>query len=253
MTGLDPSKDTILSVACILTNSELEPLESDGYSAFIYHTPQQLSHMSEWCIKTHGDSGLTQACASSSTSPGEAAEQLLNYVKHFIPEPRRALLAGNSIHADRAFLMVEPWNCILEHLHYRLFDVSAMKEMVRRWGKEQVLMAAPRKELRHTAREDVLESVQEAQYYRTLIQGLQFAPTKTGGRPNVPFASDGDIDSFGVQPAPITGKHAPSSRQPVIPGSMTKQGQEALDMLRNNGTFQGDIRGHEQGFRTDVP
>ncbi|KAJ9615120.1 Phosphatidylinositol 3,4,5-trisphosphate-dependent Rac exchanger 2 protein [Cladophialophora chaetospira] len=228
MTGLNPSVDTILSISCILTNSDLAPLDSEGFNAVIHHTPQQLSQMSEWCIKTHGDSGLTQECTSSSTSAAEAAEQLLNYIKHFIPEPRRALLAGNSIHADRSFLMVEPWDRILEHLHYRLFDVSAMKEMVRRWGSDQVLMAAPRKELRHTAREDVLESIQEAQYYKTLIEGLSFVPTNLGNL-------------------------APLPAQPVILGSPTKQQQEALDMLRNNGTKTGDIGTRGDGFRTDVP
>ncbi len=244
MTGLDPSKDTILSISCILTNSDLAPLDIEGFNAVIHHTPEQLSQMSEWCIKTHGETGLTQECASSSTSAIVAAEQLLNYIKHFIPDPRRALLAGNSIHADRAFLMIEPWNQILEHLHYRLFDVSAMKEMVRRWGSEQLLMAAPRKELRHTAREDVLESIQEAQYYRSLIEALAFSPTNVATMPE-------NGGSFQPGQPPNTSKSLPAL--PVMPGSTTKQGQEALDIWQNNGTRTGDVGALDQGFRTDVP
>jgi len=252
MTGLDPSKDTILSISCILTNSDLAPLDS-GFNAVTYHAQDQLSQMSEWCIKTHGESGLTQQCLTSTTTATVAAEQLLDYITHFIPEPCRALLAGNSIHADRGFLMVPPWNSILEHLHYRLFDVSAMKEMVRRWASDQVLMAAPRKELRHTARDDVLESLQEAQYYRTLIQGLTFAPANLDSLRMIASPQNG-INPLVVRPVvPVAGIFAPLPTQPVIPGSMTKQGQEALDMLRNNGTRIGDVGALDQGFRTDVP
>ncbi|OAL34049.1 ATP-dependent Clp protease ATP-binding protein subunit ClpB [Fonsecaea nubica] len=161
-----------MSIACIITTADLAPLDTEGFEAVIFHTPEQLSRMSEWCVETHGNSGLTQACLVSSTSAEEAATKLLAYIKHYIPEPGRALLAGNSIHADRAFLAIPPWNVILQHLHYRLFDVSAMKEMVRRWASDSVLMAAPRKELKHTARADVLESIQEAQYYKRLIEGM---------------------------------------------------------------------------------
>ncbi|EXJ67298.1 uncharacterized protein A1O5_09311 [Cladophialophora psammophila CBS 110553] len=172
MTGLNPAKDTIMSISCIITTADLHPLDPEGFDAVIFHTPEQLSKMSEWCVKTHGESGLTQECLTSSIGAETAANRLLAYIKHYVPEPGRALLAGNSIHADRAFLAVPPWNVILEHLHYRLFDVSAMKEMVRRWASESVLMAAPRKELRHTARADVLESIQEAQYYKYLIERM---------------------------------------------------------------------------------
>ncbi|KIW65829.1 hypothetical protein PV04_08050 [Phialophora macrospora] len=246
MTGLDPSKDTILSISCILTTSDLTPIDPEGFNAVIHHTSEELAQMSEWCIKTHGDSGLTQECLASSTTATVAAAQLLSYVKHYIPEPRRALLAGNSIHADRAFLMVPPWNIILEHLHYRLFDVSATKEMVRRWASEQVLVAAPRKELRHTAREDVLESIQEAQYYKALIERI--APIPSG--PPVYAAAAGS--NVYVNSVPPSATSMPIYVQPVMAG-LGKQGQEALDMLRNNGTTTGDVGTPDRGFRTDIP
>lgn len=172
MTGLDPQTDTILSIACILTTSDLQPLDLDGFEAVIQHTPAQLSGMSEWCVRTHGATGLTQRCLDSTTTAQVAADALLAYIKHYIPEQGRALLAGNSIHADKAFLTVPPWNVVLQHLHYRLFDVSAMKEMVRRWASPEVLKHAPVKQLRHSAREDVWESIEEARYYKSLVEGM---------------------------------------------------------------------------------
>ncbi|OCT46912.1 putative oligoribonuclease [Cladophialophora carrionii] len=261
MTGLNPSKDTILSISCILTTSDLFPLDPEGFNAVIYHTPEELAQMSEWCIKTHGDSGLTQECLSSSITANVASTQLLSYIKHYIPEPRRALLAGNSIHADRAFLMVPPWDIVLEHLHYRLFDVSAMKEMVRRWASDQVLMAAPRKELRHTAREDVLESIQEAQFYKALIERVAPVPVPFG----LSAAATGDgenVDANGrtIMP-PLSAASMPSYPPPSMMlggGVGTKhgqgQGQEAPGtLLRNNGTRTGDVGTLDPGFRTDIP
>jgi oligoribonuclease len=237
MTGLNSSTDTILSISCILTDSHLQFLDREGFDAVISHTKAQLDSMSQWCIDTHGKSGLTQACLSSKTTAETAATELLAYVKKFIPDPRRALLAGNSIHADRSFLAKKPWNVILEHLHYRLFDVSAMKEMMRRWAPDHVLEQAPRKALKHTAREDVEESITEAKYYMSLIRG--FAPshpeTTLLGRASAMLGIDGADDG---------GK-------PLALG--TKQGQEAYDMIRNNGNKMGDAGEDNEGFRTDVP
>jgi len=254
MTGLDTSRDTILSISCILTTSNLEPLDSAGFNAVIHHSAEQLSAMSEWCIQTHGASGLTQECLSSSTSAETAASQLLRYIQHFIPEPRRALLAGNRIHADRAFLMLQPWIPILEHLHYRLFDVSAMKEMVRRWAGEEVLMAAPRKELRHTAREDVLESIQEAQYYKGLIGGMALTTNRSSPVSAHPTAPPIDrFNAFDGTAAvlPTTG-FPPSFYQPVMPRLGSREGHRDLDKSRQNGIRIGDVGTLDPGFRTDI-
>jgi oligoribonuclease len=249
MTGLDPSRDTILSVSCILTNSNLEPLDSQGFNAVIHHTQDQLSKMSEWCVKTHGQSGLTLQCLSSTTDADTAASELLGYIQHFIPEPRRALLAGNSIHADRSFLMLPPWNTILNHLHYRLFDVSAMKEMVRRWASEEVLLAAPRKELKHTAREDVLESIQEAQYYKTLIERMHPGYEVRSRYPPAAMGSFHPPDGSSVATKVPKIGHGP----PSVPDGTTEPGQQLLNMLRNNSTKTGDGGTIDEGFRTDVP
>ncbi len=84
-------------------------------------------------------------------------------------------MAGNSIHADRAFLAHPPWAVVLAHLHYRIFDVSSIKEAVRRWAPEAVLEGVPRKALRHEARADMEESIEEARYYMGVLKGMENA------------------------------------------------------------------------------
>ncbi|RMD40530.1 hypothetical protein DV735_g4615, partial [Chaetothyriales sp. CBS 134920] len=183
MTGLDATADTILSLSCFITTAQLDLVEPDGYHCVIHHTESQLAAMSDWCIHHHGASGLTRQCLASATTADAAAAELLAYIQTHIPQPRRALLAGNSIHADRMFLAARhrrvssPWQPVLDHLHYRLFDVSAAKEMVRRWCAADVLRAVPRKQLRHTAREDVLESIDEARFYMALLRRVALPET----------------------------------------------------------------------------
>lgn len=80
-----------------------------------------------------GESGLTEAVLSSTVTPGQAAEGLLAYIQKHIPERGAAILAGNSVHADQAFLRKEPYKKVLDHLHYRILDVSSIKEATRRW------------------------------------------------------------------------------------------------------------------------
>jgi len=169
MTGLNPSTDTILSLSCFVTDASLNLLDPHGFDAVIHHSESTIENMSAWCVEQHGRSGLSQACLDSTTSAEQAASDLLAYIKKHVGTPRTALLAGNSIHADKMFLMKPPWNVVLEFLHYRLFDVSAIKEAVRRWAPETVLNGVPKKELKHTAREDVLESIEEARYYQSFF------------------------------------------------------------------------------------
>lgn len=84
-------------------------------------------------IVADGDSGLTAAVIESTVTPQQAADGLLAYVQKYIPQKGTALLAGNSVHADRAFLRKAPYNKVLDHLHYRILDVSSIKEAARRW------------------------------------------------------------------------------------------------------------------------
>ena len=199
MTGLDPTNDTILSIACYLTTAQLDLIHPKPFTATIYHDPANspsLANMSAWCQETHGRSGLSEAVknpplpvsgdseptsqdiasektkkTSSTLTAHQAATALHVYITTHIPTSRIALLAGNSIHADRSFLLKEPWSLVLSHLHpYRLLDVSALKEAARRWlCDEDLLRNTPAKRGLHEAEADVWESIEEARYYRKVI------------------------------------------------------------------------------------
>jgi oligoribonuclease (3'-5' exoribonuclease) len=171
MTGLDPETDRILQICCFVTDAQLQLLEPSGFETIIHHPQSTLDAMSQWCIDTHGRSGLTSAVLASSTTASAAAAELLSYIKKFVPEPRTALLAGNSVHADRAFLSKGPYAPVLEWLHYRILDVSTIKEAVRRWGSEELLKDVPPKRERHLAKDDILESIEEMRYYRNRLFG----------------------------------------------------------------------------------
>lgn len=180
MTGLDPDKEEILEIYCILTTGGLEIIEEEGFHAIIHWPSSRLDQMDEWCTNTHAKSGLTTAVLSSTTTPEEAASQLYDYIIKHIPEKRRALLAGNTVHADRAFLRREPYAKVTEHLHYRILDVSAIKEAARRWSAPRVTKKAPSKKGLHKARDDILESIEEARYYRDTIFRLTFDEAPKG-------------------------------------------------------------------------
>ncbi|GIZ38521.1 hypothetical protein CKM354_000193700 [Cercospora kikuchii] len=172
MTGLNKDKDTIMSLACYITDYELNLLDDTGYEAVIHHTKEQLDQMGEWCTDHHGSSGLTQQCLDSTTTAEQASEELLAYIKKYCPERKKALLAGNTVHADKVFLSQEPWNPVVRHLHHRIFDVSAIKEAARRFAPEEVLKKSPWKAGKHMAKEDILESIEEARWQRDTF----FAP-----------------------------------------------------------------------------
>ncbi|RAK72781.1 oligoribonuclease [Aspergillus fijiensis CBS 313.89] len=166
MTGLDPETDQILQICCYITDADLKLLEPQGFETVIHQSPATLASMNEWCIETHGRTGLTAAVQASTVSAESAAAALLEYIHRYVPQPRTGLLAGNSVHADKAFLAKGPYRSVLEWLHYRIVDVSALKEMARRWGSDELLAAVPAKKEVHLAREDILESIAEMRFYR---------------------------------------------------------------------------------------
>lgn len=86
-----------------------------------------------------------------------------------MPEPKRALLAGNSVHADKAFLSKGPYKKVIDHLSYRILDVSTLKEAAKRWSNLEVLVGVPKKKVLHEAKADILESIEEARYYKETI------------------------------------------------------------------------------------
>ncbi|KAI6809937.1 ribonuclease H-like protein [Hortaea werneckii] len=166
MTGLDLSKDTIMSLACFITDAQLNLLDETGYECVLQHSQEQLDAMGEWCQSHHGASGLTQACLNSTTTAETAATELLEYIQRFIPDRKQGLLAGNTVHADKTFLVQEPWRKVIRHLHHRILDVSAIKEAARRWAPDDALKKSPQKKGKHEAKADILESIEEARYYR---------------------------------------------------------------------------------------
>lgn len=168
MTGLSPDTDVIIEIFCLVTDDQLEFLDEDGWGTVVHQPKERMDLMDEWCTRTHGESGLTAAVINSIVTPEEAASGLLDYIKRHVPEKETALLAGNSVHADQAFLRKEPYKKALDYLHYRIFDVSSIKEAARRWCPD-VASGVPRKKGLHKAKQDIIESIEEARYYRSTI------------------------------------------------------------------------------------
>lgn len=168
MTGLDPDSDAIIEIFCLITNDQLELVDEAGWGTVVHQPKACMDLMDEWCTRVHGESGLTAAVIKSTVTPEQAAGGLLAYIQSHVPVRRVALLAGNSVHADRAFLRKGPYSKILDYLHYRILDVSTIKEAAKRWCPETAL-SAPAKRGLHTAKEDILESIAEARYYKSAI------------------------------------------------------------------------------------
>ncbi|KAI1159141.1 mitochondrial putative Oligoribonuclease [Nemania serpens] len=170
MTGLDPDSEEIIEIFCVITTGTLDVIDEQGWGTVVHQTKERMDMMDDWCTRTHAQSGLTASVIASTVTPEQAAEELLAYIKKYVPEKKKALLAGNSVHADRAFLRKEPYKKAAQHLHHRLMDVSTIKEAARRWCPE-VIKNAPSKQGLHQAKEDILESIAEARYYKDAIFG----------------------------------------------------------------------------------
>jgi oligoribonuclease len=166
MTGLNPETDQILQICCFITDAQLNFLDPNGLEVVIHHPQSTLDTMSQWCIETHGRSGLISAVLASTTSASAAATELLTYIQKYVPDPCTGLLAGNSVHADKAFLSKGPYARVLRWLHYRILDVSSFKEAAVRWGSEELLDDVPPKRQVHLARDDILESIEEMKFYK---------------------------------------------------------------------------------------
>ncbi|XP_016853624.2 oligoribonuclease, mitochondrial isoform X1 [Anolis carolinensis] len=165
MTGLDIERDHILEMACLVTDADLN-LVAEGPNLIIHQPDEVLEGMSEWCKEHHGKSGLTRAVRESAVSLCEAELEFLSFVRQQTP-PGLCPLAGNSVHADRRFLE-KHMPQFLRHLHYRIVDVSTVKELCRRWFPEEYA-SAPRKAASHRALEDIKESIKELQFYRKAV------------------------------------------------------------------------------------
>lgn len=166
MTGLDLTEDALVEVAVIITDAQLN-LVDDGIDLIITPRPGALEHMNDFVRDMHTTSGLLDAIETEGVSLEQAQELVLAYITERVPEPRKGLLAGNSIGTDKMFLEKEMPN-VMEHLHYRVIDVSSIKELAKRWYP-RTFYQAPAKHGGHRALADIRESIQELRYYRKVL------------------------------------------------------------------------------------
>jgi oligoribonuclease len=189
MTGLDLVRDKLVEVAVLITDSELNVLDP-GLDLVISVPDADLDGMDDVVAEMHAKSGLTDAVRASSLSLAEAEQRLLGYVKRFVPERRTAPLCGNSIGTDRGFLSRDMPE-LDDHLHYRMVDVSSLKELARRWFP-RVYFAQPPKGLAHRALADIIESVRELAYYRKTL----FVPDPGPNSDDAQAAAGEVVDAF---------------------------------------------------------
>jgi oligoribonuclease len=179
MTGLDATSDVLVEIAVVVTDAELNLLD-DGLDIVIATDPAKLEDMDEVVLEMHTASGLLTAIAAATTTLEQAEEQVLEYVKRWVPERRKAPLCGNSIATDRTFI-ARYMPKLDDHLHYRMVDVSSIKELARRWYPK-AYYNAPAKHGGHRALADIVESVTELRYYRAAILVPQPGPDTTAAK-----------------------------------------------------------------------
>jgi oligoribonuclease len=166
MTGLDTERHTIVEIAVLVTDSELE-LVDEGVDLVVHASPEALAEMDDYVRKMHTKSGLLPAIETSTLTLERAGDQVLRYLAAHLPGPGTAPLCGNSIGVDRRFLdryLAE----VDRYLHYRSIDVSSIKELCRRWYPD-VYKKRPDKKETHRALDDIRESIEELRYYRQAV------------------------------------------------------------------------------------
>jgi oligoribonuclease len=173
MTGLDVEKDSLVEIAVLITDSELNILDEAGLSVVIKPRPDSLAQMGEYVTQMHKESGLL-SLLDDGLVLADAEQKILDYVKGFAPEARTAPLAGNSIGTDRMFLN-RYMPKLDSHLHYRNIDVSSVKELTKRWFPK-VYFQLPKKSGGHRALADIRESIAELRYYRQTVFVSQPGP-----------------------------------------------------------------------------
>lgn len=167
MTGLDPEFCHIIEIATIITDSELN-IVAEGPNLVVHQSEQIMNSMDEWCTTQHGKSGLTQRVLDSDISLADAEKLTLEFMAQWT-EKGASPLCGNSIWQDRRFLikfmpLIDNW------CHYRLIDVSTLKELGNRWKAD--LSQAPKKSGSHLALADIRESIEELRFYRRSLMKI---------------------------------------------------------------------------------
>ncbi|MDG4779504.1 oligoribonuclease [Micromonospora sp. WMMD961] len=166
MTGLDLGRDKLIEVAALVTDPDLNVL-GDGVDVVIHADEAALEAMPEIVQTMHAKSGLTDEVRRSPVTLAEAEDRVMDYVTSFVRDPRTAPLCGNSIATDRGFI-ARDMPRLDAHLHYRMIDVSSIKELCRRWYP-RVYFGQPQKGLAHRALADIRESIRELEYYRRTL------------------------------------------------------------------------------------
>lgn len=165
MTGLDLERDALIEVAVLVTDSELSIL-GEGVDVVIACDDHALESMPDVVREMHTASGLLDELATGVTMQ-QAQDSVLSYVRQHVPDPRKAPLAGNTVGTDRGFLARDMPD-LEQHLHYRIIDVSSVKELSRRWFP-RAYYNAPKKSGGHRALADIRESINELRYYRQAV------------------------------------------------------------------------------------
>jgi oligoribonuclease len=164
MTGLDPETCVVMEIATIVTDKELNIL-GQGPVIAVHQPDEILDNMDEWCVKTHGSTGLTQRCRDSQYSVDDATNITIEFLKDYVPAGKSPL-CGNTIGQDRRFL-VKYMPKLEAYFHYRSIDVSTIKELTKRW-KPEVLNEFTKKGV-HLALDDIIESIDEMKFYREKV------------------------------------------------------------------------------------
>jgi oligoribonuclease len=165
MTGLSLETDALIEVAALVTDFELNQL-GDGVDVVIRPPDAALEQMDDFVRSMHTTSGLLEELPRGTTME-DAQERVLAYIREWVPEPRKAPLGGNTVGTDRNFLARDMAE-LEAHLHYRIIDVSSIKELSRRWYP-RAYFGSPKKSGGHRALADIRESIAELRYYREAV------------------------------------------------------------------------------------
>ncbi|CAK9303627.1 unnamed protein product [Gordionus sp. m RMFG-2023] len=166
MTGLNPNKDKILEIACIITDSNLYVVE-EGPNLVIHQEDEVLENMDDWCKAVHEESGLLKAVKESEITVEKACHLYLSFLRFSNIPQGECPLAGNTVYMDRLFLR-KYMPSLDQYFHYRTIDVSSVKELAKRWYPG-VFGKMPKKMLHHRALADIKESIEELKFYRQNI------------------------------------------------------------------------------------
>ncbi len=192
MTGLDLSRDALVEIACIVTDGELTTLD-EGIDVLIKPPAEALTDMNDVVREMHTSSGLLAELENGLTL-AEAQDLVLAYVRQHVPESRKVPLCGNSISTDRSFLARDMPE-LDDFLHYRMVDVSSIKELARRWYP-RAYFASPEKHGGHRALADIRESIRELRYYRKAVFVPEPGPdTATARQLAAQFAAEPEVNA----------------------------------------------------------